>query len=136
MICDTAESDGVSDMVRPTVPKAEAVSYRHRFIGAFSINAMTHAPPRLIVTPMTVSATAFMMLRGSMVRPKAVTDVRPRSALTALSASTATVTVLRPPAVEPGEPPISMSTHATACEGPVSALSSRVLKPAVRSVTL
>lgn len=71
-----------------------------------------------------------------MVRPKAVTDVRPRSALTALSASTATVTVLRPPAVEPGEPPISMSTHATACEGSVSALWSMVLKPAVRSVTV
>ena len=39
-------------------------------------------------------------------------------------------------AVEPGEPPISISMHATACDGPVSALSSMVLKPAVRSVTL
>ncbi len=46
MICETAESAGVSDMVRPTVPKAEAVSNRHRFIGTFSINEMAHAPPR------------------------------------------------------------------------------------------
>ena len=48
-------------------------------------------------------------------QPNAETVVRPQKALMAVSTSTAAVTVLMPPAVEPGDPPMNMSRHDTAC---------------------
>ena len=54
------------------------------------------------------------MPRTPIDRPNAATEVRPRSAETALSTSTAAETVLMPPAVEPGEPPIIISRQASA----------------------
>ena len=53
----------------------------------------------------------------------------------ALAKSTATVVVFIPPAVDPGEPPMSMSTMVTATARPLREVRSAVLKPAVRGVT-
>lgn len=53
----------------------------------------------------------------------------------ALRIRTASVVVFIPPAVEPGEPPTSMSRVIIALEEPVIAERSAVLKPAVLGVT-
>ena len=52
-----------------------------------------------------------------------------------LAMRTATVVVLIPPAVEPGEPPIIIRTIIVAMEGSCSAVQSTVLNPAVLVVT-
>ena len=52
-----------------------------------------------------------------------------------LSSSTASVVVLNPPAVEPGEPPASMSRMVISWLQALSWVKSTVLKPAVRGET-
>ena len=53
----------------------------------------------------------------------------------ALNTKTARVVVFIPPAVEPGEPPISIRKIMMALEDSVIAVKSAVLKPAVLGVT-
>lgn len=64
-------------------------------------------------------------------RPKKRPSSRRRNTAMALAKSTATVVVFMPPAVDPGEPPMSMSTMVTARARPLSEVRSAVLKPAV-----
>ena len=51
------------------------------------------------------------------------------------STSTARLVVLKPPAVDPGEPPTSIVSVHSISAGPERAVWSMVLKPAVRVVT-
>ncbi len=76
------------------------------------------------------SQAALTLMR----RPKKWPSSRRLNTAMALAKSTATVVVFMPPAVEPGEPPMSMSTMVTARARPLKAVRSAVLKPAVRGV--
>ena len=53
-----------------------------------------------------------------------------------MATRTARVVIFMPPAVEPGAPPISISTIITALEAPCMPAKSAVLKPAVLGVTV
>ena len=63
---------------------------------------------------------AFINWALGMVRWKTVTVLRPLAREEINSSSTSTVTVFRPPAVEPEEPPMIINTMATALPPSVS----------------
>ena len=68
-------------------------------------------------------------------RPKNCGLSRRRKVATALASRTAKVVVFIPPAVEPGEPPTSISKIIMARDASVIAVRSMVLKPAVLGET-
>ena len=78
---------------------------------------------------------AWRTASASKRRPKKWPSSRRRNTATMLASSTARVVVFIPPAVEPGEPPMSMSRIMTAWDTPPMAARSAVLNPAVRGVT-
>ena len=84
---------------------------------------------------MPMRVAALFTTSSSTRRPKRRTLLRLRNTATALAASTATVVIFMPPAVDPGAPPTSMSPRST--DRPLSDMAERspVLKPAVRGVT-
>ena len=83
----------------------------------------------------TATAAAFFTTEPSMRLPQTSASSFLRQTENALRIRTASVVVFIPPAVEPGEPPTSMSRVIIALEEPVIAERSAVLKPAVLGVT-
>lgn len=83
----------------------------------------------------TATAAAFFTAEPSMRLPQTSASSFLRQTENALRIRTASVVVFIPPAVEPGEPPTSMSMVIIALEEPVIAGRSAVLKPAVLGVT-
>ena len=71
----------------------------------------------------------------STLRPKNWALSRWRKVAVALAIKTASVVVFMPPAVEPGEPPMSIKRIITPCDAPDIADRLTVLKPAVLGVT-
>ena len=78
---------------------------------------------------------AFLITDPSRRLPKAPGFSCFRKVAMALNTKTARVVVFIPPAVEPGEPPISIRKIMMALEDSVIAVKSAVLKPAVLGVT-
>ena len=70
-----------------------------------------------------------------MVRPKQRTLASPRNTVLVHNINSANVVVFIPPAVDPGEPPISINTTVNSTVGSANFVKSTVLKPAVRGET-
>ena len=87
--------------------------------------------PRYIIR----TAAALRSVSVGRRRPKHWRSARRRNTARAASTNTARVVTLNPPAVEPGEPPTSISSVISSREGSLSWERSRVLYPAVRGVT-
>lgn len=80
-------------------------------------------------------AEAFRAASSEIRRWNRLVSLLLRNTLTASAASTATVVVFIPPAVDPGEPPISINIMKMKIPGSLKAVRFMVLKPAVRVVT-
>ena len=85
---------------------------------------------------MTNRAVALCTASSWMRRPKQWAVSRRRNTAAVVSSSTASVVVLKPPAVEPGEPPTSIKNIVISWLVGVISPRSTVLKPAVRGVTV
>ena len=119
----------------PTVPIAELVSNRQVSSGRFST--------LLIMTPLVKNNTRYINKTAPALRTvssdilllKHCTSFLRLNTVIAESNRTAKVVVFIPPAVEPGEPPISIRMIIMAVPDSSIAARSVVLKPAVRVVT-
>ena len=78
---------------------------------------------------------AVLTALQSTLRPKNWALSRCRKLAAALASRTASVVVFTPPAVEPGEPPMSIKRIITPCDALDIADRFTVLKPAVLGVT-
>ena len=121
--------------VKPTVPMAEAVSKRQLKRGKFSIWLIINPPVRNKIIYMIKMVAEFLTISSDILLPKARVFLRWRNTANADITITAIVVVFIPPAVEPGEPPISISISIT--DSPVLFIEFRSteLNPAVRAVT-
>ena len=121
--------------VSPTVPIADAVSNRQVMSGRDSTVLMTIAPmtnrERYRAKMVDAILTVWSLIRLE----KAEDSSRCRNVPRALRTSTAIVVVFMPPAVEPGEPPISIRMMLINFPESENAAKSVVLKPAVLVVT-
>ena len=135
MHLEAVPSEGVMPMVKPTVPSAEAVSNVQSVIGSPSIRLIAEAPMKKSARYMINSVAAVFTAEGSSLRLNRWTSEFCLIVDTTVAASTAKVVVFIPPAVDPGDPPISISTVVIPFEGPERSVRSVVLKPAVLGVT-
>ena len=92
-------------------------------------------PARNSVRYMVRMVAALRTVSSGMRRPKKCVCFLRRKTETAVETSTASVVVFMPPAVEPGEPPTSISRMTMARPVSLMSVRSAVLKPAVRGVT-
>ena len=134
-ICDGMCSCGVIPSVNPTVPTADAVSYRQADSGRFSSALIKTAPLKNSIKYIVRMVAAVLMALQSTLRPKNWALSRWRKVAVALASRTASVVVFIPPAVEPGEPPMSIKRIITPCDALDIADKFTVLKPAVLGVT-
>ena len=132
--CDKIPRLGVMPSVSPTVPIAEAVSKRQASKGSFSIILMISPPPKNKVRYIMRMVEAFLAASSSVRRPKKWESPFLRNTAMELAKRTAIVVVFMPPAVEPGEPPISIRIIIMHFPAPESLVRSAVLKPAVLGV--
>ncbi|CAN4047882.1 RNA polymerase sigma factor sigV, partial [Dysosmobacter welbionis] len=132
---ETVCSCGVSPKDRPTVPMAEAVSNRLSRIGCPSIRLITSPPARNSPRYIAKIVAAWEMVSLEIRRLKKCGYSLRRKTASAFARRTASVVVFMPPAVEPGEPPMSISMVIIVCPLSLIAVKSAVLKPAVRGVT-
>ena len=132
---DIADRPLVMPSDSPTVPIAELVSNRQVSSGRFST--------LLIMTPLVKNNTRYINKTAPALRTvssdilllKHCTSFLRLNTVIAESNRTAKVVVFIPPAVEPGEPPISIRMTIMAVPDSSIAARSVVLKPAVRVVT-
>ena len=132
---DTADRPLVMPSDSPTVPIAELVSNRQVSSGRSST--------LLIMTPLVKNNTRYINKTAPALRTvssdilllKHCTSFLRLNTVIAESNRTAKVVVFIPPAVEPGEPPISIRMIIMAVPDSSIAARSVVLKPAVRVVT-
>ena len=133
--CEITPSPGVMPSVSPTVPTADAVSKIHTPNGRSSTIEITAALIKQSVKYIRKSVVAVLTVPDSILLPKhSGSSFLLKEAIAFLN-STATVTVFIPPAVDPGEPPISIRMIITARPNLDIELRSSVLKPAVLGVT-
>ena len=132
---DKIPSCGVIPSVRPTVPIAEAVSNRQTSRGRFSIRLMINPPNMNKVRYIIRMVAAFRIVSSSTRRPKKWVCSLRRKTEIAVERRTAIVVVFIPPAVDPGEPPISIRMIMMAMPTSLSWVKSMVLNPAVLGVT-
>ena len=128
---------GVMPVVRPTVARADTASYRAsvKLTGTGAVAVIKNPPKKarpVIIKKIVVASMAFAW---GMVRLKICTVLLPRALLQINSTSTTKVTVFKPPAVEPEEPPMSITTIESALVASVNLPWSMAAKPAVRNVT-
>lgn len=128
-------SSGVIPRDRPTVPTAEAVSKRQVSMGSPSETLMIRPPVQHSVIYISEIVAAFFTTSSSMRRPKRLAFSLRRKVEIAVVSKTAMVVVFKPPAVDPGLPPISISAMVINCPASLKSVNSTVLKPAVRGVT-
>jgi hypothetical protein len=128
----------VTPVDKPTVPRAEAVSnIISDIIKPFEFSVILRANVAMNKTA-TKSSVMVIALPTTTIRTDRLnisTSCRFRSAVTAVIKTTANVTVLIPPAVEPGEPPMNISKIKTNLLDADRLDISTVLKPAVLAVT-
>ena len=134
IMCEILLSCGVIPKDKPTVPIAEAVSNRQVRIGRSSILLMSKPPVknriRYIIKIVEACATVSFDTR---LLKKHGFYIRRKTAM-AFASRTATVVVFMPPAVDPGEPPISIKSVMTDCPVSLTDVKSAVLNPAVLGV--
>ena len=100
--------------MQPTVPTAEAVSNRQTPNGSPSIIQIAEALIKLRVIYNRNTVDAVFTAEDSSLLPKHSGSSLRLKLDIALSTSTAIVVVFIPPAVEPGEPPMSINPINTA----------------------
>ena len=104
---------GVMPVERPVVVAADTVSKaRAKKSRSGSQRHTTSNETSTKISDNAVTATARRMVRGSIARPK-ISGSRPRSSARNVASITTMVVVFMPPAVEPGDPPIIISTIVT-----------------------
>ena len=135
IICDGKESEVVIPRVKPAVPSAEPVSNRQLVSGRDSIRLNAMPVERNNDIYMNSIAPAVRMISSGMRRLKHSTSFLRLNTLKAARKRTAIVDVFIPPAVEPEQPPISISTVISIAPGSLITEKSAVLKPAVLVVT-
>jgi hypothetical protein len=125
---------GVMPRVKPTVPIAEAVSKAQVLKGIPSIVLIITAPLKNRIIYIIIIVAAFLITFKSTLLPNILVSLFLRKVDSIVTNKTATVVVFIPPAVEPGEPPISIIKMLIAFPAPVILVISAVLNPAVRKV--
>ena len=100
---------------RPTVPSAEADSNRQLRRGRCSILLMIMPQTKNTSPYMIRIATAFLTVSSEILLPKTCVLSFRRNTARAVMMRTAIVVVFMPPAVEPGEPPVSIIKIIRAC---------------------
>jgi hypothetical protein len=120
---------------RPTVPMAEAVSKIHTPIGILSKMLIINAAATVKKRYRTSKVDAVFTVLSSILLRKSLGSLFRLTIAMALANNTAAVVVFIPPAVDPGDPPISISMMIRARPALVMAVRSTVLKPAVLGVT-
>ena len=133
--CEKTWSSGVIPRVRPTVPTAEAASYRQSKSGRPSYTLIAIPPPKNKAKYNMAIVAAFFITWYSSLRPKAPAFSWLRNVAIAFKISTEKVVVFIPPAVDPGEPPISINNIITAFDASLISEMFIVLNPAVLVVT-
>ena len=134
--CDAVLNPAVMPSDKPTVPMAEAVSNNASFTVILS-NALKSIPQpknrRIYSAVMEIicnKASSLILLR------KQVMFLRFLNTENRLDTSMASVVVFKPPAVELGEPPMSIKKIIHKIVASDSVVKSAVLKPAVLVVTV
>ena len=82
----------------------------------------------------TMIVKARNTVRNAIVRPEMITALSPLKELNNADSATIAVVVFKPPAAEPGEPPISISTITSVRQAGDNVARSTVEYPAVRDV--
>ena len=119
----------------PTVPIADAVSNKQVPTGIFSTILITAAAIAGRVRYIMKSVAACLTILSSILLPNSCTLFFLRNTEEAFAASTARVVVFIPPAVDPGDPPISINAIMSMVPAPDRDERDAVLKPAVLGVT-
>ena len=122
-------------IVIPTGPIADAVSYIQVRIGSPSILLIMHAAPKNSSKYRTKIAVALRTVSAGILLPNIVASSWCLNTDMADSERIANVVVFIPPAVDPGDPPISISMIVRISPAPLSVFWSAVLNPAVLVVT-
>ena len=135
MMCEARESDVVMPRVSPAVPSAEPVSKRQLVSGFESIRQIAMPVDRKSVMYINSIAPAVRIVSAEIRRLKHSTSFLRRNTLRAERNNKATVDDFLHPAVEPEQPPISISTVISIALGSRITEKSAVLKPAVLVVT-
>lgn len=135
ILCEGKESDVVIPRVKPAVPSAEPVSNKQLVSGIDSIRLIVIPVERKSEMYIKSMAPAVRIVSFEIRRLKHSTSFFRLKTLNAEKNSTATVDVFIPPAVEPEQPPISISTVISIELGSRIMEKSAVLKPAVLEVT-
>ena len=134
-ICEGICKCGVIPRLNPTVPTADAASYRQEDRGRFSYTLIKRPPPKKSTRYIVRMVAAVLTASQSTLRPKNWTLSRWRKVAITLPSRTVSVVVFIPPAVEPGEPPMSIRKIITAKDELDIPGRLTVLKPAVLGVT-
>ena len=132
---DTADRPLVMPSVSPTVPIAELVSNRQVSSGRFSTLLIMIPLVKNNTRYINKTAPALQTVSFDILLLKHCTPFLRLNTVIAERNRTAKVAVFIPPAVEPGEPPISIRMIIMAVPDSSIAARSVVLKPAVRVVT-
>ena len=132
---DTADRPLVMPSVSPTVPIAELVSNRQVSSGRFSTLLIMIPLVKNNTRYINKTAPALQTVSFDILLLKHCTSFLRLNTVIAEGNRTAKVAVFIPPAVEPGEPPISIRMIIMAVPDSSIAARSVVLKPAVRVVT-
>lgn len=133
-MCETRLSEGVIPNDKPTVPIAETVSKMQAPIGSPSAMLITAAPIIDRIRYINKSVAAFLIVSSSILLPNSCALFFLRKTEKAPEKRTAIVVVFMPPAVDPGDPPISIKTISSTLPVPDREEKDAVLKPAVLGV--
>ena len=125
----------VMPRVSPTVPMAEAVSNKHANRGMCSMVLMISPLIKNKTKYISTIAMAVRIMPSPILLPKHSTCSLRLNTATAVNNNTASVEVFKPPAVDPGDPPINIQMIIRDCPPSLIMFKSVVLNPAVRRVT-
>ena len=129
------ESAGVIPVESPTVPKAETTSKIASLKVKSSTTSRTSVPPNTTSIPIATTASASRTSQSGTSRLKNSTRPVPLNMDLIEASARPTVTVLTPPAVPPGDPPMNIRAASMKSVGSASEAVRTVLNPAVRAVT-
>ena len=135
IIWETSPRSGVIPNDNPTVPIADAVSNKAVISGISSVLLITIPPTRNKTIYIKKIVAAFLIVSSGICLPKKLVCSFFQNTDNADETRTARVVVFIPPAVEPGEPPMSISIMISICPTSLSKVKSAVLNPAVLGVT-
>ena len=110
-ICAGILKEAVPPALNPTVANAETASYTASVKPMGDVALMKMPPKTAGASTIKAIIMAFWVCSSGIVRLKAQTVLFPLALAQMVSTSTRNVTVLMPPAVEPEEPPMDISTQ-------------------------